>query len=66
MIDKNKVTYYRKVNNLTHDELSEKMGMCSMTLYRKLNKNNWLFNEVWQLTQILDCEMNDLLKKEEK
>jgi len=52
--------------DLTKASLARKMKVADMTLIRKLNgKTKWFFDEVWQLTQILDVEMNDLLKKEE-
>ena len=52
--------------DLTKASLARKMKVADMTLIRKLNgKTKWFFDEVWQLTQILDVEMNELLKKEE-
>jgi|GEM_PF-6714618 len=52
--------------DLTKASLARKMKVADMTLIRKLNgKTKWFLDEVWQLTQILDVEMNDLLKKEE-
>jgi len=67
MIDKNKVSGYMKMKGINAIDLAKKLGMAKNTFYRKLNDGNeWKFNEVWELTQHLDVEFNDLLKKEEK
>ena len=66
MIDKNKVLGHMKMKKINAIELAKKLGMAKNTFYRKLKvESDWKFDEVWQLTQILDVEMNDLLKKEE-
>jgi len=53
--------------DITLEQLAKKkLKMSYASLKNKLKgTTKWYHDEVWQLTQILDVEMNDLLKKEE-
>lgn len=64
MIDKSKLKGYMTMKDMNIEKLAEKMEISSMTLRRKVNgMHDWRFNEVWLITQLLDCEITDLIKK---
>ena len=66
IIDNEKIETLLKRRNMSKSKLAVEMEKATMTIIRKLKgRHDWSFNEVWKLTQILDVEMNDLLKKEE-
>ena len=44
-------------------ELLEKLNMSSDTYNKKMKGDrDWKLNELWKLSQILDCEVQELLK----
>lgn len=67
VVDSNKIGKRLSILGMSKSKLARKMNVADMTIIRKMQgKSEWTFKEVWELTQILDCEMNDLLKKEEE
>lgn len=51
----------------TRQELLKKLDMHSDTFNKKMSgEREWKLNELWKLSQVLDCEISDLLYLEEK
>ncbi len=56
MIDTNKLKGAIRSNGLTQAELAKKMGICSQTLSRKLNRGIFDSNEIQAMIVILHLE----------
>ena len=63
MISPNKIQFFRKENNYIIEKLAEELNMESRTYFNKAKgKTEFTATEIWMLTMILNCSLDDLIK----
>ncbi len=60
-ISKN-IRLFAKANDLTLEQLSNKMGMVTATLKYKLKHHNWYVSELFKVCEVFNIELMQLLK----
>lgn len=64
IISEEKINQYMSVNEYTADMVSEALDKHTRTYYYKKNgKTEFTASEIWILTKIFDCEIDDLTKR---
>ena len=64
IIDNKKIDLLRAEKGISKAELTRKLGFKAQrtTVTKLRGEILWSFDEVWKLSQILDCEIEELIK----